>query len=365
MKIVHIIQRFGGGGRERRMVQLVRELSRYSYVEQAAIVYFASVQYKEVEQSRLKVYVMTTKGHFKRAKQMASFIKEFKPDIVHSWVDTPLELFMMPLLKRKYNYHYLAGFVADGNKIKHFSIRGWAIRFTFMFADAIVSNSYAGLKAKKASSKKSYVIYNGFDFNRFPPYIDREGKRKELGIKAKYIVSMIARMTRAKDWQSFVDIAEMAEADKLDVFFLAVGEGDMLQHYKTEAVNRGVKNIRFLGRRSDIEELLKITDVSMLFTSEVHAEGVSNSIMEAMAAGLPVIATEGGGTTEIITDGLNGYIIPLHDKMKAYKLMKNLLVDKSQCHFIGCMAEKHIRENFQLSHMGNEYIALYNKLTKK
>lgn len=103
----------------------------------------------------------------------------------------------------------------------------------------------------------------------------------------------------------------------------------------------------------------------MLFTSDTHHEGISNSIMESMASGVPVIATEGGGTSEIINDDINSFIIPRHDVEKAYGLLKNLLSDSNYRRFIGNMAKKHIQEHFLLSKMGSEYIDLYNKLIKQ
>jgi glycosyltransferase involved in cell wall biosynthesis len=123
-----------------------------------------------------------------------------------------------------------------------------------------------------------------------------------------------------------------------------------------------IHNIRFVGRRSDVEDIMQITDVAMLFTSEVHAEGVSNSIMEAMATGIPVIATDGGGTPEIITDGLNGFIVQMHGVDKAYKLLKDLLLDEGKRRNIGTAAKLNVQQHFLLSHMGDEYLHLYREL---
>ena len=320
------------------------------------------VVYQEITKSEVKIYTHSAHSHIKRFGEIKDVIAEFKPDIVHSWCDTPLELVTLPIIKRTMGYRYIAGFVADGNKVSHCSFRGLATRFSFLTADAIVSNSLAGKKAKKAPREKSHVIYNGFDFDRLKSNIDKETKKKELGIDARFVVSMAARVTRAKDWQSFIDVAGKAHEDNLDVCFLAIGEGNQLEMYRDIVKQAGLHNIQFVGRRSDVEDIMQITDAAMLFTSEVHAEGVSNSILEAMAAGIPVIATDGGGTPEIITDGRNGFIVPLHGVDKAFQLLKDLLLDDNKRSDLGKAARLNVQQNFLLSKMGDEYLRLYREL---
>ena len=365
MRIIFFIDKIGGGGRERRMAQLVCELNKHDDIKMVAITAHADVEYKELDKTSLKIVVVNEKNHIKRLDAYERIIKQFAPDVIHLWVETPLYCICLPHLAHKYKCKYIVGFVADGNPLPILNIRTLAIRYTFLHADAIVSNSIAGVVAKKVPRQKSIVINNGFGFNRLNVKVDRERKLEELGIKSRFIVSMIARVELAKDWRSFIKVAEKASEDNLNVFFLAVGSGELLSYYQSEVVSRNLHNIKFIGRRSDVEEILKITDISMLFTSEIHKEGISNSIMEAMAAGLPVIATEGGGTPEIINDCVNGYIIPLHDVTKAYQIMKSLLTDESQRHLVGEAARAHIYDNFQLSKMGDEYIDLYQKLLKK
>ncbi len=365
MKLLFFIDKIGGGGRERRLAQLIRELSKRSDVEMMTVTAYDKVDYKEILDCGMTMRVVNAKSHKERLKQYVNAVKDFRPDIIHLWIETPMYCILLPWLAHKYNSKYVVGFVADGNPLPKFTIRTFAIRYTFYKADAIVSNSQAGLIAKKAPGGKSYVIHNGFDFARFEGDADRDYVKKTFGLNSKYTVPMVARVNEAKDWQSFIEVAARANKDGLDVNFLAIGDGVLLEHYQREVERRHLDNIRFIGRRTDIEKILKASDVSMLFTSEVHKEGVSNSIMEAMAAGLPVIATDGGGTPEIITDGLNGYIVPLHSVELAYERLRSLIEDENKRHYIGDIAQKHIREKFLLSRMGDDYMNLYTKLLTK
>ena len=365
MKILFFIDKIGGGGRERRMAQLVCELDKREDIEMMAVTTSDEIGYKEISNTSLKIKIVNNSSHRERLRLYTNIVREFLPNIIHLWIETPMYCVLLPRLARKYNCKYLAGFVADSNPLKNWTLNTLAIRYTFYCADAIVSNSRAGLLSKKSPLKKSYVVNNGFDFSRFNSIIDRESKRQELGVSNIFLVTMAARVNRAKDWMSFINLAEMAAKDSLNVYFLAVGDGNQLPYYQKEVIKHQLTNVRFVGHRSDVEEIWQITDMSVLFTSEIHSEGISNSIMEAMAAGVPVIATKGGGTAEIIQDGENGFIVPLHGVKEAYRILNNLLVNEEKRKFIGSTAQKHIQDNFQLSKMGDEYLGLYKKLMQR
>lgn len=363
MRILFLVDQFAGGGRERRMIQLVRGLDPNPSIDFHAIVFHDNIEYKEILQTRLTYDCIDKLGRKERCRRIDNIISEFRPDIVHSWVDTPTEMILLGKLKSKYGYRYIAGFVADANVDRFFSTRHLAMIYTFYKADIIISNSKVGLAAKRAPKSKSIVIYNGFDFSRIPVNFDPVKKKSELSISSKYLAVMFARINDAKDWLSFVHVADEAFKEGLDISFLAIGDGDKLNYYRN--IVKDKKNIDFIGRRSDIEEILQITDVSFLFTnSKLHAEGVSNTIMESMSSGVPVIATRGGGTTEIIDHGVNGYIIEPGDYHTAYSIMKTLLTDKEKHTLISNNAVSTIRKRFSLDSMTSSYLTVYNKLIK-
>ena len=238
-----------------------------------------------------------------------------------------------------------------------------AHQFTYLFADAIISNSKAGLIAKKADYKKAHVIYNGFDFNRF----NKDGFIKTdykdyLGIKEQYVVTMAARFSPSKDYLMFVKMANQFH-DNPNVVFLAVGYGETQEECERYCKDNDITNVRFLGYRTDMEEILMCSDFGVLFTNDaVHAEGVSNSIMESMAAGMPVIATDGGGTPEIIENGVSGFIVNPKDYIKASELLMQLLHDEQLRKRIGDAAKQRIEDIFTLNAMTNEYMKLYASL---
>lgn len=361
MKILFVINKFAGGGRERRLVQLIRGLDKIGGFELHATIFWDKIEYPEVEETSLIIHHLSIKNRHDQFQQYKLLVEDIRPDIIHSWIETPTECLILPLLAKKYKCKYIAGFVADGNKIKSF-IQRVAVKYTFAKADAIISNSRAGLIAKGAPLNKSHVIYNGFDDNRLSK-ANRNEKRKELGITFKYLVTMAARINGVKDWDMYIDLAEKSADNQLDVQFLAVGNGEELEYYQQMVKQRQLKNISFIGRRTDVEEIIDASDICVLFTNNVrHAEGVSNFIMEAMAAHKPVIATDGGGTPEIIDNGIDGYIIPAGNVEKAFHYVCLLINNNDAIKVLGSNARQKIESKFTLSSMTESFVDLYQQL---
>ena len=366
IKILHTISQLGNGGRERRMVQLVKGLDRTGKFSQYIITFSNEIEYSEILNTSAEIIFVDYKSlsKFGLLLKVKQIISQIRPSIVHSWNGGVVDIFLS-LLKPVYKYTYIAGFVADGNRLKSLSKAQFIHKLSFYFADIIISNSIAGLHAKNAPFKKSRVIYNGYDFKRLENRVQREQKLRELNIYAPHIVGMIARVSAAKDFNSFIDLASKSKEILPTVHYLAIGGGEMLQECRNRIAREGLENITFLGNRRDVEELLQIMSLSVLFSNdEVHAEGVSNSIMESMAEGIPVIATRGGGTPEIITDSVNGYIIEPKDSSQALRHIVTILKDSNLYNRLSNNARQTIKEQFTLDQMTSKYIELYNDLLK-
>lgn len=363
-KIVHIISGIGGGGRERRMGQLVLGLLTEDFAEQH-IIYFSDSnnKYQEIVNSGAKLHLLKYTNRFDLIIRLLKTLKDISPFIVHVWTEIPIILFTVSLGRFLLNYKLIIGFLADGNSIKS-KLALFVAKFSYSCSNAVVSNSFAGLKAKQAPVKKSHVIYNGFDFHRIDgKTFDKDSFIKEYNIDRPYSVCMVARFSPAKDWDMFISLAIQMSKIRSDILFMAVGGGEQLEAYESKIRDNGINNIRFLGQRNDVEKIIEFCDISVLFTNNnVHAEGVSNTIMETMAVGRPVIATKGGGTAEIIENGVNGYIIAPKDIASAIEIIINLLSDTNIYEKISRNAIDTINAKFLLTDKTKEYISLYNSL---
>lgn len=365
MKVLHVIVSMANGGRERRMSSLVNSLTNSPCKQSVILTDGGSQSYYEIDKTVQVYNLISFQSKYSRLKEFFRIVKLEKPDIVHCWTDVRFTMGMLLLGKLIFKYKLVMGFVADGN-IPNGKLTKLCNKLSFNYSNVIISNSKAGLRAKNAPLIKSEVIYNGFDFNRLKKKpLNEELLRSELECQDKTIISMCARFSNAKNWDMFLDLAEYFQKNNYnDLVFLALGTGDRLNHYQTMAKEKNLKNIRFAGQRNDVENILQISYISVLFSNaEVHAEGVSNSIMEAMAAGCPVVATVGGGTTEIISNNENGFVVNPNDIKACISNITKLIASPDLRRKLGEAARKTVLEKFNLKDMEQKYVDIYNKIS--
>lgn len=366
MKIVHIITSLHGGGRERRLVQLSKGLSADTNIKQYILILSPEIDYPEAS-NYAQIIQLQNSSRIVLFKSLTDKLLEIKPDIVHDWTGISLILTTLSIMKYRLKFKYIEGFIADGNPLKT-ALSRITVRISFIVADAIISNSRAGLSAKHAPLSKSHVFYNGFDFNRIKNITKNDiiEFRQELGLSEQTkIISMLARHDPAKDWETFLDVAQEMQKTHSDIVFLSVGKGSDLESFNEDIKRRSLNNVKSLGFRHDAERIIAASYLTLLFSNEkVHAEGVSNSIMESMAAGVPVIASDGGGTSEIISDNIDGYIINCKDIHAIVQRIETLLNDSQLYHEMSEKAQNKISHNFNLDIMTEKYRNLYYSILK-
>ncbi len=283
--------------------------------------------------------------------------KSYKPDIVHCW-DSMTAFYMVPAT-RLLRIKLVNGMVVDTPVRQNIFNKHWLrAKLTFLFSSIVIGNSRAGLKAYQVSRNKGICIYNGFNFERVGKLEDREHVRSKFGIRSKYVVLMVGAFQKRKDYDSYIDAAKILLRSGTDVEFLAVGEGEDLARISEKA--GGENGIRFLGKQSDVESIINISDLCVLTTnSSYHGEGISNSILEYMALGKPVIATTGGGTNEIVEEMKTGFLIGPSDPVKLAEKIRLLLNDESLRHRMGMAGKERIHDHFSIDQMVDKYISIY------
>ncbi|MGH7790037.1 MAG: glycosyltransferase, partial [Candidatus Binatia bacterium] len=178
-------------------------------------------------------------------------------------------------------------------------------RRAFGRSDAIIVNSeqvqHYIEREYRAPSARIAVVYNAIDLQRFQP-------RAEAGLaSAGPRVAMVGRLVAQKNPQLFVAAAAQLRVQRPDVRFLLVGDGPLRGQLERSVTDAGLADcITFAGERSDVEVLLHSAD---LFWLTSDWEGLPNAVIEAFACGLPVVATDVGGTAELLRDGVEGYLI--------------------------------------------------------
>lgn len=365
MRITFVLDTFGGGGKERRCLQLIQGLNYSGITDIQVIIVNNNVAYPEIYQTTAQVIIINRKqlslSNRDTYKILKKHIHDFEPDIVQGWGF--LSLFYLNWIRIAHKFIYIASHVADANKPK--GINKWINLCTSCLADAIIGNSLAGLNSYKVPKNKSYCFYNGFNSERLKGIVKSDNivLKRELNLQAPYIVTMVARVDANKDYSCFVNIARKICMQRNDVIFLALGKGELLDLFQKDT-NRD-KNIHFLGFRTDVEKILSITSVSVLCTNyKKHAEGISNTILESMSLGVPVVATLCGGTSEIIDDGKNGFCIENNDVDDFVNKILYLIDNEDCMNRFSRACKRTVDQKFSLDKSTKEYIDLYYKLIK-
>jgi len=363
MRLTFVLDTFRGGGKERRCLQLLQGLAKVEAYELQVIIINDGIDYPELFETNAQVIIIDRKNKGKNLlqvyKELSKSIKAFSPDILQVW--GLFSALFTSILKQFCNYKYVTAYVADADpptSLKDIVSN----KIGNLLSDAIVGNSIAGIKAYSTPQKKSVVIYNGFNEKRYEKYVDKENKREELGVSTRYLVSMVASFWKNKDYDSYINAAKIVIDRRKDITFLAVGKGPLLEEMKSKVTGDDCQYIRFTGFRNDVDEILMTSDLSVLCSN--HGEGISNTIMESMAWGVPVVATGTGGTPEIINDGINGILLPNNNpQYLADRIVSLIDQDAKRCQ-LGKKAAETIKDSFSLTKMTNEYIALYDKLMR-
>jgi glycosyltransferase involved in cell wall biosynthesis len=364
MKILFLIDSLRSGGKERRLVGLLKGLKEYPDIRCEIAVMSKDVYFKEVFEQGMKIHYLIRKG---RKDPRIIFIlnrlcKTFQPDILHTW-GYFAAMVALPVVIRR-NVKFVNGFITYALSIKPFGKLWFGEKLTFPFSNVVLANSMAGLKTHNLTpSDKNVCITNGFDFARLDHIIDKEVMRKKFGIQTKYIVGMIANFRPAKDYATYIKAAEKILSKRKDVTFLCVGAGGHLEESKRLVGEQYSDNIKFLGEQPSIESIANILDVGVLACNiKGHAEGMSNSIMEYMALGKPVVASESGGNRELVAHGETGLIVQPFNVEEMACRIEELLDDENLNKKMGNAGRKRIENEFDMKKVTSAYVNLYRNV---
>jgi glycosyltransferase involved in cell wall biosynthesis len=219
------------------------------------------------------------------------------------------------------------------------------------------------LVADGVDKQKVKKIYNGVDLERFKN-INRQSIRKELNIGDDVILlGMVANLTPVKNHHNVITCIRKLHDNGREIHLALAGDGP-LRHELAELANSlEIKDyVHFIGRRKDIPNVLSGIDIFILAS---ETEGLSNALLEAMAANKPVIATNVGGNPEVVVNGTTGYLIKPGNPDELYNAIELLLDSKDQIKIFGEAGFERVKNLFSIDAMVNEYIfAIENAISQ-
>jgi glycosyltransferase involved in cell wall biosynthesis len=214
------------------------------------------------------------------------------------------------------------------------------------------------------------VIRNGLDLNRFGPHGADGSLHRELGFPERApLVGMLARLEHKKGFEDFLDAAARVAASREDVRFLVIGDNGLAnrREYRRQLEARAARlglgrRVVFMGFRMDVPYLLSQLSVSVLPSL---SEGLSNTLLESMAAGVPVVATRVGGNPELVEDGATGWLVPPGDPAAVARAVHSLIEDADLAASFGRRARERVAEQFSLARMVGETETFYERVLEE
>jgi glycosyltransferase involved in cell wall biosynthesis len=300
------------------------------------------------------------------------FRKRKEYDIVHfHGASLPLITNILPL--KLYRKKVLAKVAAAKLGTEAGSLQGkyfflgkiliWMLKKVDCFV-AISEEIKDGLLNDGFNQAKITRIPNFIDQNLFHPSGKESGDqiRKKLGFTDGKIVTFSGRLVERKGIGVLLEAWRKIIQDRKDVLLIILGSGPLEKKLKNQSGLLGIeKNVKFCGFVNNITNYLAATDI---FVFPSFQEGFPNSVLEAMACGLPVIATGIGGIVDVIKDEENGLLVEPGDVNQLADALKRLLSDNDYASALGEKALNTARENYGINVIANRYVELYTELMK-
>lgn len=357
------------GGIETLILELSKKLNPDRFHPEVCVFTEGGNLKNNFENYGIPVHVITKKEgmDWSIPFKLAHMIKELHIDIVHtqnqsSWLYAVIaaKLAKVPLV---HTVHSNVNF-NNPHPRRWLILQKYLAKYTSRVICVANSNAKFMIERQNIPVEKIKVVYNGIDSEIYNRPCDMLLKRKELAIKEEdLIVGNVARLSPPKDHETLVRAFKIVTKKIPAAKLLLVGDGPLETKIKTlvSDLNLNTK-VKFLGRRRDIPELLKIFDIFVLSSS---SEGLPVAILEAMASGLPVAATNVAGNPEAVINEETGLIVSAKNPEALAEAICRLLQNPEEAKRMGDNGRNRVKEYFTFDKMVKEYEDIYSSLLNK
>jgi len=231
----------------------------------------------------------------------------------------------------------------------------------------IVTNAEANRQAflhRGVSPDKVRTIYNGVAFDEFDRATEDPALRAELGVgPLDPVAGVVGRLHPVKGHRPFLEAARIVLDAVPRAWFLLVGDGPLRGELEAAAHELGIQDrVRFLGFRRDVPQLIKAMDLLVLPSIE---EAIGRVLVEAHASGRPAVASRVGGTSEVVEDGVTGYLVPPGDVSALAARMIDVLASPDRGRAMGAAGDARVRPIFGLDAMIDSTLEVYDRVAPR
>ena len=353
--IAHVVLNLKVGGLERVVVDLIKGLRDSNYSCVVCCLETRGEFAADVDALGVPLYVFHKKHgrDFSTIFRLAHFLREHNVALVHTHnpgahIYGMLAAGLARVPVRVHTRH--------GRNFPDDKKRVWINRILSWGTDVIVPVSDdAGLVATNVehiSPKKIHRIWNGIDTNLYTPHHDP--------VAGPPVIGTVARLSPVKDQGTMLVAFRHVLEEIPDARLMLAGDGPCAIKLQEQAAKLGLNgHVDFLGRCSNIPEVLKQMSI---FTLSSTTEGLPMTVLEAMAAGLPIVATDVGGNRELVQPPQCGLLVPARDASALSRAYIDLLRDPQRRAQMGAASRARAVQYFSIDHMLAEYKKLYDRL---
>jgi glycosyltransferase involved in cell wall biosynthesis len=361
LRVLHIIPNFGPGGAERLLVNLLEAFDHERFDVVAVSLYpeSSTILEKEIMEKGLKVYFLNKRRglDLRMIPQLYRLFRAFHPDVVHTHLSV-LRYTLLPTLfchvpVRLHTVHNVAQKEVDRvGKLVHWL----AFRLGNVVPVSISQEVANTVRSVYGRGIHTPVIYNGIPTTRFVSSAGRGNAKKEKGV----VLLHVGRFAPQKNHLLLIEAFALAVKEYPTMQLWLVGDGPLRPAVEKAIVEMRLEGkVLFLGIRDDVPKLLAGCEAFILSSDY---EGMPLAVLEAMAAGKPVVATAVGAVPEVVKNAVTGILVPPRDAKALAQAMIQLANNPELRQRFGRAGQKRAMEMFDITRTAREYEALYLKL---
>ena len=369
--VAHVMYRFDTGGLENGIVNLINHMPADRY-RHAVIALTVVTDFRHRIQRDDVEFISLNKppGHgIWLFPKLFALFRRLRPAIVHSRnlaaLEAQLPAWAAGVPVRIHGEHGRDVGDLDGSNVTYQRVRRFYRPFVnYYLALSQDLREYLTIQIKVPESKVLQT-YNGVDTDRFHPAgLDHSIPGCPFSRHDHWIVGTVGRMQAVKDQpmlvRAFIRALEIDASLSGRLRLVMIGDGPLRAECKQLLEAARIGDLAWLpGERNDVAEIMRGLDC---FVLPSLAEGISNTILEAMASGLPVIATYVGGNADLVNPGITGQIVPAGDPEALADQIVKLAKSPGQAETMGQLGRERVEERFSMNAMVGAYLGTYNKL---
>jgi sugar transferase (PEP-CTERM/EpsH1 system associated) len=367
-RLLHIINSLQIGGLENGLINIINNLDRDKYENIICCIDSSGPMERKLEYP-VKIYSFNkgAKRDYLLPFKMARCIKSIKPDIVHTrnWaaIDGVIGAKISGVKAIIHGEHGREASDPQGTNFLRNKTRKFLSPYIKRFITVSSELKYWLVYKIGIPEEKVVQIINGVDIEKYKPISVKNTLKYKLGFNHNsFIVGTVGRLDPVKDYKTLLSAFRkfIKKYNEKNSFLFIVGEGKDRKRLEVMSEELGLsKNVIFFGQRDDVNDLYNCMDI---FVLPSIAEGISNTILEAMSSGLPVIATNIGGNPELVDNGKTGYLFECGDynslceKILAYFKYHEMKIEH------GNSGRRRVEMEFSLKEMVKKYEMIYESV---